>query len=56
MGDFAAKANGPNLNGCYLININRGGGVAGEVVIRQLIFSDRSGALRWVVGCRAQLQ
>jgi len=31
MGDFA-KANCPNLNGCYPLNTK---GVAGEVVIRQ---------------------
>jgi len=36
MGD--AKANGPNLNGCYFINTK--GGVAGEVVIRQVYIGD----------------
>jgi len=37
MGDFLKQkvANGPNLNGCYLI-YKKEGGVAGEMVIRQM--------------------
>ena len=34
-GRLCLEANGPNLSGCYLINTTGGGGVAGEVEIRQ---------------------
>jgi len=42
---LCAKENGPNLNGCCFIN-TKGGGVAGEVVIRQLCTAVGEGTTR----------